>query len=238
MDKMKTVLFDLDGTLLPMDQDAFGKAYILGMVKHMAPYGYDMQQLIQGIWTGTGAMVENDGSATNEEVFWACFSGLMGRDVRTDEPHFVEYYQTGFQKVRDVCGQEPRAAETIAFLKNAGCRVALATNPLFPQIATHSRARWAGLDPADFALITTYENSRHCKPNPEYYRDVVAALNEVPENCIMVGNDVDEDILAGQKAGLQVFLLTDCLINKHNTDISHIPQGGFPELLAFLKEHI
>ena len=116
--------------------------------------------------------------------------------------------------------------------------MALATNPLFPQIATHSRARWAGLDPADFALITTYENSRHCKPNPEYYRDVVAALNEVPENCIMVGNDVDEDILAGQKAGLQVFLLTDCLINKHNTDISHIPQGGFPELLAFLKEHI
>ena len=238
MDIMKTVLFDLDGTLLPLDQDAFGKAYIFGMAQHMAPYGYDMQQLIKGIWTGTGAMVQNGGSSTNEEVFWACFSGLMGRDVRADEPHFVEYYHTGFQTVRQVCGFEPGAAETVAFLKNAGCRVVLATNPLFPQIATYSRARWAGLNPEDFALITTYENSRHCKPNPDYYRDILEELGETAENCIMVGNDVDEDMLAAQKAGLQVFLLTGCLINKGNADVSHIPQGSFAELLEFLKANI
>ena len=236
--EMKTVLFDLDGTLLPLDQDAFGKAYILGMAKCMAPYGYDMQELIRGIWTGTGAMVKNDGAVTNEEVFWTTFSGLMGRDTRADEPHFLTYYQTEFQKVRDVCGFEPKAAEVIGFLKNAGCRVALATNPLFPQIATHSRARWAGLDPADFDLITTYENSRHCKPDPDYYRDVLAALGETAENCIMVGNDVDEDMLAASAVGIRTFLLTDCIINKHNADVADIPQGGFPELLAFLKENI
>lgn len=136
---MKTVLFDLDGTLLPLDQDAFGKAYIFGMAKYMTPYGYDLQELIRGITVGTGAMVENDGSSTNEEVFWRCFSEQMGRDARVDEPYFEEYYRTAFQKVREMCGIAPKAAEVIGFLKNVGCRVALATNPLFPRIATYSR---------------------------------------------------------------------------------------------------
>ena len=235
---MKTVLFDLDGTLLPLDQEAFGKAYIFGMAKYMAPYGYDLQELIRGITVGTGAMVKNDGADTNEEVFWRYFSRQMGRDARADEPYFEEYYRTEFQKVREVCGFNPKSAEVIAFLKQAGCRVVLATNPLFPRIATYSRAAWAGMDPADFDLITTYENSRHCKPNPEYYRDVLADLGEKAENCIMVGNDVQEDMLAAQEAGIQVFLLTDCLINRHNTDVSNIPQGSFPELLEFLKANI
>ena len=234
---LKTVLFDLDGTLLPMDQDVFVQAYMGGMARHMAPHGYDPKALVSSVWTGTGAMVKNDGTMTNEEVFWACFDKVMGRNTRVDEPHFEEYYRTGFQKVKEVCGFAPMAAEVIAFLKNAGCRVALATNPLFPRIATCSRARWAGLDPEDFALITTYENSQHCKPNPDYYRDILAELDETPENCIMVGNDVGEDMVAAA-LGMQVFLLTDCVINKQETEVSHIPQGSFPELLEFLKANI
>lgn len=235
---MKTVLFDLDGTLLPMDQELFVQAYMGGMAKKMAPHGYDPKTLISGVWTGTGAMVKNNGAATNEEVFWACFSKIMGKNVRADEPLFEAFYRTDFQKVKDLCGCDPMAAEVIGFLKNAGCRVALATNPLFPQIATYSRVRWAGLDPADFDLITTYENSRRCKPNPDYYREVLEALGETAENCIMVGNDVEEDILAAGAVGIRTFLLTDCMINKQNVDVSHIPQGGFSELLAFLKENI
>ena len=235
---MKTVLFDLDGTLLPLDQEAFGKAYIFGMAKYMTPYGYDLQELIRGITVGTGAMVKNDGAVTNEELFWQCFSKTMGRDARVDEPYFEEYYRTEFQNVRQVCGFAPEAAEVIRFLKNAGCRVALATNPLFPRIATHSRAVWAGLDPEDFDLITTYDNSSRCKPNPDYYREVLAALGETPENCIMVGNDVQEDMVAAGHAGLRGFLLTDCLINRDNTDVSQIPQGGFRELLEYLKANI
>ena len=231
---MKTVLFDLDGTLLPMDQDVFIRAYMGGLAKKMAPHGYDPKALVGGVWTGTGAMVKNDGATTNEEVFWACFDKVMGRATRGDEPLFEEFYRTDFQKVKAVCGFAPQAAEVIAFLKDAGCRVALATNPLFPRIATYSRARWAGLDPEDFALITTYENSRRCKPNLDYYRDILAELGETAENCIMVGNDVSEDMVAAE-LGMQVFLLTDCLINKHGADISQIPQGGFPELLEFLK---
>ena len=235
---MKTVLFDLDGTLLPMDQEVFLHHYMTGLAKKMMPLGYEPKSLVRNVWTGVAAMVKNDGAVTNEEAFWNCFESSAGRNAQADEPVFLDFYRNEFQKVREVCGFAPMAAEIVAWLKETGARVALATNPLFPAIATDSRIRWAGMEPADFELITTYENSRHCKPNPAYYRDVLAALGETADHCIMVGNDVDEDMLAAEKVGLQVFLLTDCMINKRDTDVTGFPRGGFPELLAFLKENI
>lgn len=229
-----TVLFDLDGTLLPMDQDAFVKAYFKGLAAKVAPRGYDPQQLIGAVWKGTEAMVRNDGKRTNEEVFWDCFSQLCGRDARVDEPYFREYYETDFQQVRNVCGFAPEAAGAVEKIKGMGFRVALATNPLFPAIATESRIRWAGLQPEDFELYTTYETSRYCKPNLDYYREVLAKLGCAPEECLMVGNDVGEDMVT-RELGMQVFLLTPCLINKKNADISAYPNGSFDDLLRFVE---
>lgn len=230
-----TILFDLDGTLLPMDQDRFVKAYLGRMAQKLAPHGYDPHLLTKGIWAGTGAMVKNDGSVTNEEVFWPAFNAIMGKECRQYEELFLDYYRNEFQLVAQDCGFDPRAAVTISDIKSMGYQVVLATNPLFPAIATQSRARWAGLDPEDFQLITTYENSRHCKPNLDYYRDILATLNLKPENCVMVGNDVDEDMIAGE-LGMKVFLLTDSLINKSGKDISQWTHGSFPELLTFIRE--
>ena len=232
---ISTILFDLDGTLLPMDQDRFIQSYLGRMAKKLACYGYDPDLLVKALWKGTGAMVKNDGRQNNEDVFWAVFNSVMGKECRQDEPLFNDYYHNEFQQVASDCGFDPRAAEAIREIKAMGYRVALATNPLFPAIATQSRAKWAGLDIQDFDLITTYENSRFCKPNLEYYRDILATLNLKPENCVMVGNDVSEDMIAGQ-LGIRTFLLTDSIINKENKDIRQYPNGSFPELLNFIRE--
>lgn len=232
---MKTVLFDLDGTLLPMDQDAFIKAYFGGLATKMAPHGYDPQQLIKGIWFGTEAMVRNDGSCTNEDAFWTGFCAALGCDCRKDEPIFADFYHHEFQFVAQSCGHNPEAAKLIAWLKDKGCRIILATNPIFPALATDSRIRWAGIEKSDFELVTTYENSSYCKPNPDYYREILEKIGETAENCIMVGNDVTEDMVA-RELGMEVFLLTDCMINKQGKDISQYPNGGFPELFDFLAE--
>ncbi len=235
--KTTTVLFDLDGTLLPMDQDIFIKAYFQGIAAKLAPHGYGSKELIHGIWTGTEAMVQNTGHKSNEEVFWDVFSGMFGEKAREDEPHFAEFYHTDFQKVQSVCGFHPMAAEVVHKLKRAGICVALATNPIFPSIATESRIRWAGLQPEDFALYTTYENSNYCKPNLDYYKEVLAKLNASPTECLMVGNDVTEDMVA-KELGMKVFLLTDCIINKKNEDISIYPHGDFHELMDFIDKEI
>ena len=111
----------------------------------------------------------------------------------------------------------------------------LATNPIFPSIATESRIRWAGLEPEDFELYTTYENTGYCKPNPDYYRDILNKLKLQPEDCLMVGNDVTEDMIAAS-VGMDVFLLTDCMINKEQKDISVYPHGNFEQLMAYINE--
>ena len=232
-----TVLFDLDGTLLPMDQDLFAMTYLKGLAARVAPAGYDPKALISAIWQGTEAMIRNDGSCLNEQRFWDTFTSLMGEKALEDTPLFDAYYQEDFDKVSAVCGHTPAAREIIDFVKSLGLTPVLATNPFFPAIATQKRVRWAGLEPSDFAYITSFENSSFCKPNPQYYAELLDKLGLSPENCVMVGNDAHEDTAAA-KLGIPVFLLTDCLLNKKNLDYSMYPQGSFPELKAFIQSFV
>lgn len=126
------------------------------------------------------------------------------------------------------------AAVIVRSLKEKNIRVVLATNPVYPSVATENRIRWAGLQPDDFEYFTTYENSHYCKPNLDYYREIMDKLHLNPEECLMVGNDVDEDMIAEQ-LGMKVFLLTDCLINKAEKDISVYPRGDFQDLISFIQ---
>ncbi|MBQ3177450.1 MAG: HAD family hydrolase [Clostridia bacterium] len=229
-----TVLFDLDGTLLPMDYDLFLKSYFSRLTKTMAPLGYVPDDLVKAVWKGTHAMVKNTGEKTNEEVFWDAFVAIYGEGCRAHIPQFDAFYRTEFRKIREVCGFNPAAAETVRFCRDAGLTVALATNPIFPMAATENRIRWTGMEVSDFAWVTTYENSRFCKPNPDYYRDVCRRIGKVPEECLMVGNDTGDDMPAAE-TGMRVFLLTDCLLNPGNGDITQYPNGDFAALRKFIE---
>lgn len=229
------MLFDLDGTLLPMDQDVFVKTYFGMLAKKLASHGYHPEQLIDAIWSGTAAMIKNTGAKTNEEVFWDNFVSRYGEKAKEDLPLFDEFYREDFDAVQTVCGYNPKAAEILDNIKKLGVRVALATNPLFPSIATEKRMGWAGLSPEDFELYTTYENSNYCKPNLEYYKEIAKKLGVEPEECLMVGNDVRDDMVV-LELGMKVFLLTDCLINKGNVDIDKFPHGDFEQFSQFLDE--
>ena len=234
--KITTVMFDLDGTLLPMEQEDFIKAYFGAMAKRLAPHEFDPQTLIAGVWKGTEAMVRNDGTQTNEAVFWDVFSKLYGEKTQIVQSLLDAFYAEDFPKISGSCGHNPLAAQTVHGLKEKGYRVILATNPIFPAVATHERIRWARLKPEDFELVTTYEHSHYCKPNPDYYREILEKTGCVPEECLMVGNDVGEDMVA-KTLGMQVFLLTDNLINAKAADISGYPQGSFAQLNAYIAEN-
>ncbi len=232
------ILFDLDGTLLPMDQDNFVGGYFGLLAKKLAPLGYTLKEVSDTIWRGTAAMIQNDGRRTNEEVFWATVAQTpKGADFLRDQALFDEFYQNEFLMARSFCGFAPEAAATVRRLKAAGVTVALATNPFFPRTATEARIRWAGLAPEDFALYTTYETSRYCKPNPAYFLEVAERLGVAPASCLMVGNDTEDD-LAASLVGMRVFLLTPCLINGKQKDITALPHGDFAALNAYLDAQI
>ena len=232
---LKAVLFDLDGTLLPMDQKLFMKDYFGRLIRRLAPLGYTPESFLASMQAGITAMVTNDGSRTNEEAYWDAYTSVSGKEILNHMSVFEDFYDNEFDEVAPTCGYTPKAAETVRSLTARGVRVTLATNPLFPRIATQKRIRWAGLTPEDFELYTTYEDIGTCKPNPEYYRTILARMNLTPADCIMVGNDVSEDMIAASEAGIRGFLLTDCLINTPGADVNAYPHGSFEELNQYLE---
>lgn len=233
--KIKAVLFDLDGTLLPMDYDKFMHLYFNLLGTKLATLGYAPETVKDSVWKGVGAMVKNDGSCKNEEAFWNTFAAIYGEHVYQDIKELEVFYKTEFTKVKEACGFHSGAGEVVELVKEKGLKPVLATNPLFPSVATEARIKWAGLAPEDFELFTTYENSNYCKPNLKYYEMILERIGLKPEECVMVGNDVAEDMVA-ERLGMKVFLLTDCLINSKNQDITQYPQGGFDELKQFIAE--
>ena len=233
---LQAILFDLDGTLLPMDNDYFTKYYFKYLAKAAAQWGYtDPEALVKALWIGVEAMVKNDGSQSNFDAFWDAFGAVLGKDAKADSDKFDSFYGGEFHLAKAATGEAPLAKEAVALAHQKAKHVILATNPIFPAAATQKRIRWAGLTPEDFELYTTYENSCYCKPNPQYYLEITKQLDVQPEECLMVGNDVSDDMVS-RDLGMEVFLLTDCLINKDNVNIDQFPHGGFDQLSGFLTE--
>ena len=226
------ILFDLDGTLLPMDLKTFERAYFTGLTEAFPEFG--PEELVRLVWAGTKAMVRNDGSRTNREAFADTFTRESGVDYYANEERFLSYYRTGFERCAAVCRCTSLSREIVDTLRDKGYLVAVATNPIFPQIATAARLRWLGLDAASFPLVTTFENSHFAKPNPLYYREVCNVLGVAPGDCIMVGNDVEEDGSA-RALGMEVLLIRDCLLNPKGLSTEGFLMGSLEDLLAWAR---
>lgn len=231
---ISTVLFDLDGTLLPMDLEDFTNTYFRLLAEKAAPYGYEPQALAAAVWAGTKAMAQNDGSCPNDERFWQVFAEHLGQDILKLRPVFDRFYAEEFNGAKTATRENPLARRVVDGLKAQGRDVVLATNPMFPAVGVATRLAWIGLTPEDFSYVTSYENSSFCKPHPAYFSQILEKIGKHPGECLMVGNDVREDGLAARQAGLSAYLITDCLENTHGDDASSFQQGSFEEFMEFV----
>ncbi len=230
---IKTILFDLDGSLLPLNEEVFIKEYFGGLANHFASQ-YDKDKMMQAILSGTLAMINNDGKVTNKEAFWMTFSSLINGDYQKLEEEILNYYQSGFKTVKVATSPSSYASKIIRVLKEKNYQLVLATNPLFPTIATAERIKWAGLEEDDFDLITTYEDNYFCKPKIEYYLDILKRIGRKPEECLMVGNDVEEDMVV-EEINMATYLLTECLINPKGKDIKLYNQGNLEDFYNLVQ---
>ena len=232
---IKYVFFDLDGTVLPMDQDKFVRLYFGALAKKLSACGYTSDEVIGAIWDGTRAMLKNKSGRVNEELFWERFRAALGDDVMRVVPVIDEFYKNEFFAAREACWSNPKIRKVLDLLHEKEIPLVLATNPVFPLVASETRMQWGGARPDDFLFITHYSNSHYCKPNPEYYEEIIERLNVRPEECLMVGNDVRDDMSASA-VGCRVFLLTDCLLNPTEADISVFPNGDCDALCRYVEE--
>lgn len=230
-----TILIDLDGTLLPLDQDSFLMDYFSLLKKYFNSLGLNEEEVIKALKDATRVMINNDGMMTNEKLFASTFSVLSKIDYSVLEPKLLKFYENDFGKLRIHAQQNPLANEIINILTQKGYLIILATNPVFPKIATHKRIFWAGLSPNDFNLVTTFENSSFCKPKIGYYQEILNSINKKPQEAIMIGNNVEEDMIV-QNINIDTFLLTDYIINPNNIDITNYKHGNYGDLLAYIKD--
>lgn len=230
-----TILFDLDGTLAPFQQDEFVHTYFKALVRRLVPMGYDGDTLVQALWKGVDAMIGNSGTLTNRQVFWEVFTGELGVQALALESILEDFYAREFDGVRTVLRDNVDRSGLIRSLREKGYTLVLATNPIFPAVAVETRLRWVGLTQADFDWVTTYENSRRSKPNPDYYRDILEQIGREPEECLMIGNNPVDD-MAAVKAGLSGYLVTDCIENPNNLPVESYPHGSFRELAQYLEQ--
>lgn len=234
MKKIRAVLFDLDGTLLPMDLDRFLKEYFSSLTAKAVAGGYGQKEFSRALMCGIEESLANDGKDTNEKVFWSAFDRAFG-EKSIDRALFDEFYRDDFPALQSSCGYTAEARWAVQKIKELGFRVALATNPVFPAVATNQRVAWAGLSPRDFELVTTYENYKYAKPSIGYFLEVAKKMGVSPEECLVVGNDTADDMVAEQ-CGMRVFLLTDYLINRKGEDISRYPNGTYADLIRYAEE--
>ena len=231
---LDTFLFDLDGTLLPIDMDSFMKIYMeeLGLFFKgvIAP-----ETLKKALWSGVHDMVKNDGGMTNQEVFIRKFCSLVERDRDELTNMFERFYKSSYLNTRTSVSDIPLIRESVAELKARGYQMIIATNPVYPREAIDRRIEWAGFYPDDFIYISSYENSHFCKPSTEFYREILEHTGKTPGQCIMVGNDVQED-LAASDLGMQTYLIRDFIIHRGKDEPVCTYSGDYEDFHLFVKK--
>lgn len=228
-----TLLLDLDDTLLDTNIQAFAPAYFSALSAALAG-DVPPETMLPALTGGTKAMMENEDPAlTLREVFDAYFFPKLGLQREALQQKIDHFYEETFPTLGHVAGQRPQAIAFVQWAFAAGHRVAVATNPYFPLKAVQHRMRWAGLPPEDypFALVSAYETFHFTKETSAYFPEFLAQMGWPEGAAVMVGNDIEMDLLPARKAGLPVYWLRDGRDDAH----PDIPQGSFANLRAWLE---
>lgn len=231
----KTILFDLDGTLLPIDTDQFVRHYMRALAAHIG-HLIPPPQLVEQVMAATEAMIRNtDPALTNAQVFAADFYPKVQRAETEMRPIFDEFYRVRFPELRREFPSLPGLGrQVVQAAVDQGFEIVLATNPLFPHAGILERMRWIGVEDMPWRLITTYEVMHACKPQPAYYEEILTKIRRTPAECLMIGNDVDEDGVAGS-LGMDVFFVTDFLVNRTAKDLPPGRSGTLADVLRHLE---
>lgn len=197
------VLFDLDGTLLDLDLDAFLRRYFAAL-SAVADEHFPGVDMLPAILDGVRAMQSAHDGLTNRESFDARVAELTGVDLSKEWDVFERFYAERFPELGDGYGPSAGAREAVEAARALGLKVAVATQPIFPRAAIDHRLAWAGLSDVAFDAVTTYEVMNACKPRPEYFRQTAAMIGCTPTECLMVGDDRGMDLPAAD-IGMRTF---------------------------------
>lgn len=202
-----TLLVDLDDTLLDTNLASFVPAYFQALSGHLQRF-CSGGQTVRALVAGMNAMNTNeDPRRTLKAVFEDEFSTRLGIPMEVLAEAFDDFLVRVFPGMAGLTSQKPEAIRFVEWALSAGHRVGIATDPLFYRAATEERLRWAGFDPDQFALVSSADDFHFTKSHPAYFAEFLGRLGWEDGPVLMVGNDLNRDIVPAQRLGLKTFFV-------------------------------
>lgn len=203
----EAVLFDIDNTLILFEENAFFRAYMTRLTPKFLDI-FTAEQFQQRLIGATRALLDNRGRITNSEYYLNHFSREMEHLRPEFWTRFNHFYDTEFNQLCTMVKAVSAAQDVLRAIHENGLKLIAASNPLWPLSVQTIRLAWAGVETLPYSFITHIENSSFCKPQPEFYLEVCDKIKLKPEQCLMVGNDPLNDMIAG-KTGMKTYLTSD-----------------------------
>lgn len=189
MAAISTVLLDAGGVILDESEEETVRARIAVEVLRTAVTDYSIAQYYSDIEESVRAFCPS----TYQFVFW--------KYLRNDRPLFDKlignYHHTWERRKPPLKANEGIESEVRAI--SAKYRVALA-GQYGRDILTLLKARGI-LD--CFSSHVTQDDFAITKPDPRYFDMIAVAVGVSPEECIMVGDRIDKDIIPAKQAGMR-----------------------------------
>jgi FMN phosphatase YigB (HAD superfamily) len=142
----------------------------------------------------------------NHEVFIESLAEASHRSPAAIDRLFRDSVERDFSRLGDRFGPIAGAREALGRASERGYRLVLATNPVFPLRAVQMRMAWGGIGDVPFDYITNSEVMTRCKPDVDYYHELLDRLSTEPHQCAMIGNDPVNDLPA-HDAGIPTLLI-------------------------------
>jgi len=152
-------------------------------------------------------MESEDSSRTLKDVFDEDFYNKIGVPEQDLVEIIEDFYNNEFSKLRGTIDPRPDAVSLIEWAISQGYRIAIATDPLFPCKATYHRLRWAGFEPEQFEFVSSFEDFHFSKTHTAYYAEMLGRLGWPDGPVLMIGNDLQRDIVPADKLGLKTYLI-------------------------------
>lgn len=233
---LQAVLFDLDGTLLQMDAKEFVNEYLKEISAATAAL-VEPEYFARALLASTHVMMQiRKQKKTNADVFWLDFRRRIGETTDDLKPLLDDFYANRFKKLSRVAKPNDNSYQAVQKALDLGLRIVLATNPVFPESAIRDRMDWAGVGEFPWDLVTSYENMHSSKPHPEYYLEIASQLKVNPKDCLMVGNEMENDIRPAAAVQMSTFFVTDCPINNNPDYFKADGSGNLDDFIIWLTD--
>jgi putative hydrolase of the HAD superfamily len=97
----------------------------------------------------------------------------------------------------------PNVVSTLKKLRSKGIRLAVLSDA--PKLNVYTRLVEVGLD-GMFDVIVTFDDVREIKPSTKGFKIVLDKLNVSVDECLMVGDSPDRDVIGARKIGMKICL--------------------------------